>query len=283
MSSKKHVVKGKKSKPKNHKGEQKKLYSFAPAIPRNRTGIKNSQISFVLHECIRRVLKRHGPKKRWHPFANMRLPGWTLVSDEKLADPSTDNDMALAGSLVSLNTVYDFRLVPNATTFTFLASTAGGLISGFQNADPSGGAGSTWTASEWAALISLFSEVKMKSFEMHFWPINLSSTAAGTALLGNGLCISGVLSTVAAAPGATNVVLDNADAVIYKFQNDYSDKVFVHRVKGTDLSWAIVTTPNPGSFAGVPGSIQYFGDGFIHTTALIFYTLVGFYSFRSRI
>jgi len=30
MSSKKHVVKGKKSKPKNHKGEQKKIVFVCP-------------------------------------------------------------------------------------------------------------------------------------------------------------------------------------------------------------------------------------------------------------
>jgi len=160
------------------------------------------------------------------------------------------------------------------------------VIAGFQSCDPSGGG--TWTASEWASLITLFSEVKFKKFSMHFWPVNLSSTTIlNTPTLGNGLAISGVLSSVAAAPTTFNQVVDNADAVVYKFLNDYSDKVFVHTIKGTDISWAIVTTPNPGSYAGCPGSIQYFGNGFPTNAgagmALILYTMVGFYKFRSRI
>jgi len=269
-----HVVKSTKTK------KEQKLYTVVPHVPRSKLGIKNSQVSGILHECIRRVLRKHGPHKRWHPFAKLRIPGWVTPDDSKLSDPSSDADMSLAGSLVSLNTVYKFRLVPNDASPPSLTSAAG-IIKGFQSVDPSGAG--TWTASEWASLISLFSEIKFDSFEMKFWPVNHSSTALTTATLGNGLAISGVLSTVTVAPTTWNAVIDNADSQIYAFMNDTTDRVFVHRIKGTEISWAIVTTPNPGSYAGCPGSIQYYGNGLVTAQPLLLYSMVGIYSFRSRI
>lgn len=263
--------------------EQKLKQVHSIRVPKQLLKTKNSTVSFIIHECIRRVIRKHGCKKRWRPLRRLIDREWfTDKDDDKSLDPSTDSDMAMAGSLISLNTVYEFRLVSNAAQPANLASSVGGVIAGFQSADPSGGG--TWTASEWAALTSLFSEVQMSKFTVEFWPVRLASTLlAGSAASGNGLVISGVLSTVTVAPAAWNAVNDNADAKIYSFANDTTHQPFSHTIVGTDLSWAIVTTPNPGSFAGCPGSIQYFGNGFIPSTALLLYQPVGYYKFRSRI
>jgi len=277
-------------------------------LPAKIRQFSNAEVSYVIHECVRKVVKRHGPGVKFRSITSLRtddddhsilkrrmideLSGG-LESDGKkgwfdswgrgstLLDPSTDADMSMAASLVSLNSIYTFRLVPNSATMQFLSSTAGGVLSGFQTVDPSGGG--TWTASEWATLVTLFSEVQFQSFEMIFWPVNLASTMMATATLGSSIAISGVLSTVTAAPTAVNQVLDNADSRIYSFINDHDTKLTKHRIVGTDISWAIVTTPNPGSYAGCPGSIQYYGNGLPVTVALLFYTMVGIYKFRSRI
>jgi len=237
------------------------------------------RVEDVLHECIRRSISRHGPTKRWKPFP------WVtkLVSkfddffdtDEKLADPSADTDMSMAGSLVSLNTVYKFRLVhaPGG-----ISSNGSGVMAGFHSADPSGGSGSTWTSVEWASLVALFSEVKLGRFSIHFSPY-----VQNTQLLKGRLLISGVLSSVAAAPATKDNVWDNADAKVYNLGVETSLHGYVHTIRGSDLNWAVVTTPNPGSYAGVPGSIQWFGDGYTISLGFADTDLEGIYKFRSRI
>jgi len=237
------------------------------------------RVEVILHECIRRSIVKHGPKKRWRsfPWVSSFVSKFNEfhADDEKLQDPSTDSDMAMAGSLIGLNTVYKFRLVHVATV---ISSTGAGVISSYHNADPSGGVGSTWTSAEWAALITLFSEVKMDSFSVHF-----SGYKSNTQLLNNRIVISGVLSSVSAIPTTYDTVWDNADAVVYCLNTETSLHGYTHTIKGTDLSWAIVTTPNPGSYAGVPGSIQFYGTAFTVTLPYLNTDLSGVYSFRSRI
>jgi hypothetical protein len=179
---------------------------------------------------------------------------------------------SLASSLVDMNTVYKFRLTNSAN----LTSTGGGVLQGYENADPSGGSGSTWTATEWSALITLFSEVKMDIFQLWFSPV--AGLTQGAPLI-----ISSVLSSVTANPTSVNQVLDNADAEAYQFCVDKSKHPYKHTLKGTNLGWAVVTTPNPGSYAGCPGAIQYYGDGYSTGTTVAKLYIMGVYSFRSRI
>jgi len=185
--------------------------------------------------------------------------------------------MAVAASMVDLGTVYKFRLIH---VIGGQSSSAGGVLSGYQNADPSGGAGSTWTAAEWASLITLFSEVRNVSFSIKINPYR------NNLLLQSGaLYVSGVLSSLAAAPTTADQCFDNADAKNYSIGTDSTRFGFSHTVKNTlsELSWAIVTTPNPGSYAGCPGAIQWFGNGFTASVAVIQYAVEGIYEFRSRI
>jgi hypothetical protein len=198
-----------------------------------------------------------------------------LPSNVESYDP---NVMLLAQSMVALDTVYEFRL----TNFLSggINSSGAGVIAGYQNADPSGGAGSTWTASEWSALISLFSEVKMKKFSLRFCPFNNSN---GNTKFGGHMVISGVLSTIAAAPTTYAQVWDNADATQFQIVQSTAKSGKYHAIEGTGLSWAVVTTPNPGSYAGCPGGIQYYASGMVATTGYADLLYEGFYLFRSRI
>jgi hypothetical protein len=195
----------------------------------------------------------------------------------KRFDDFDDNQTALAQSMVELNTVYEFRLVTTAT----LSSNGSGILAGYQNADPSGGSGSTWTASEWSALVSLFSEVRMKSFSIRFSSPYPRDPDFNTNT-GNFIVLSGVLSSVASAPTTAAQVWDNADARPFNLQHTQRD-VILHTIKGTDLNWAIVTTPNPGSYAGVPGSIQWYGSTYPASTTCGVIFIEGIYQFRSRI
>jgi len=179
---------------------------------------------------------------------------------------------SLASSIVDMNTVYKFRLTNSAN----LTTTGGGVLQGYENADPSGGSGSTWTATEWSALISLFSEVKMDMFQLWFSPV--TGLTQGAPLM-----ISGVLSSVSANPTSVNQVLDNADAQAWCLGTTKEPFSYKHTIRGSDLGWAIVTTPSPGSYAGCTGAIQYYGDGYSTTTTVAKLYIVGVYSFRSRI
>jgi hypothetical protein len=183
-----------------------------------------------------------------------------------------DEMMSMASSLVDINTIYRFRLTNSANATT----TGGGILTGYQNADPSGGSGSTWTATEWSSLTSLFSEVRCTKFSLHFGRI------AGLTQ-GNPIYISGVLSTVGANPTSTNQVWDNADAQIWNCASETSVHPIKHTIVQSDVAFAIVTTPNPGSYAGCPGAIQYYGDGFSTSTVVTKIAIEGFYEFRSRI
>jgi len=108
-------------------------------------------------------------------------------------------------------------------------------------------------------------------------------TAVQGLTQGNQLWISSALSSISANPTSTTQVLDNADAKLYRFASCTNGSPFIHTLKGTDLNWAVVTTPNPGSYAGCPGAIQFYGDGYSTSSTVGKLGIVGVYSFRSRI
>jgi hypothetical protein len=216
-----------------------------------------------------------GKHHKVHQAVKMILNNSTFMKDSKTGSTLMVSDpevQALAQSMVDMNTIYEFRLVSS----TNISTSGGGVIASYENADPSGGTGSTWTATEWSAIVSLFSEVKLKLFQLWF-------TAVQGLTQGNQLWISSALSSLSANPTSTTQVLDNADAKLYRFASCTESNPFIHTLKGTDLNWAIVTTPNPGSYAGCPGGIQFYGDGYSAGATVGKLGIIGVYSFRSRI
>jgi len=185
--------------------------------------------------------------------------------------------------MTNMSRIQKFRLVDNASSPTQLSSTGGGVLAGYQNADPSGGSGATWTAQEWSAITTLYSQVRLVEFKVSLIPVpQFDTKLAGD--ISNYLTISSVLSSVAAAPTSSHAVYDNADAKIYTPFAMTTGKPIVHilRPRGRP-QWAVVTTPSPGSYAGCPGAIQWYADQ-LPVSAVIFMLLIeGIYEFRSRI
>jgi hypothetical protein len=185
--------------------------------------------------------------------------------------------------LTNLGRIVKFRLVDNSNPTQYLGSNGSGVIAGYQNADPSGGSGATWTASEWSALTSLYSEVRLRKFSIWFTPVSPEDSKLPSASAGNILYISGVLSSIAAAPTTRAQVLDNADAKIWTPLSYTLGRPFVHTIRPSRPQWASVNTPSPGSYAGCPGAIQWYGDGYPASINLIAISMIGYYEFRSRI
>jgi len=185
--------------------------------------------------------------------------------------------------LRSLQNVQRFRLVDNNSPLLYVLSNGSGIISGFQSADPSGGSGSTWTANEWTTVTALYSQVKLLEFSVTFTPVSPEDTKNITSSGGNACYVSGVLSSVAAAPTTRAQVWDNADAKIFCPLSMTTGRGMKHTIRPGGVKWAVVTSPNPGSFAGCPGSIQYYGDGFVVSSPIFAVSMEGIYAFRSRI
>jgi len=185
--------------------------------------------------------------------------------------------------LTSLNTTVRFRLTDNNQPLLYVLSNGSGLIGGYQNADPSGGSGATWTSSEWSTITALYSQVRMISFSVIFTPVAPEDTKVITSSGGNAAYVSGVLSSLATAPTTRSQVFDNADCKIFCPLSMTTGRPYVHTIRPRSVNWAVVTSPNPGSFAGCPGGIQYYGDGYPITTPIFAVSMMGIYEFRSRI
>jgi len=186
-------------------------------------------------------------------------------------------------SLMSLNTSRLFRLTDNNQPLLYISSNGSGLLAGYQNADPSGGSGATWTSTEWTNIIALYSQVRLIEFSVFFTPVSPEDTKQINTSGGNAVYVSGVLSSVAAAPTLRSQVWDNADCKIFTCLSMTTGKPYKHTIKPKSCNWAIVTSPNPGSFAGCPGAIQYYGDGFANSVPCFGVSMEGIYEFRSRI
>jgi hypothetical protein len=124
----------------------------------------------------------------------------------------------------------------------------------------------------------LFTEVKLIEFRLHVcW--------ANSALPINGYAaFTPSLASTASPPGTGGAVWDNAEAKLVNPQFiKSSNGMNVFTVKPrTGLEFASTTTPNPGSYAGIPGSIGYYGAGFPASASVATIFLEVFLMFRNR-
>jgi hypothetical protein len=192
--------------------------------------------------------------------------------------------MSMGRGVTNVNTIYTFRLVDNNSPPQAQTSTAGGVLASYQNADPSGGSGATWASSEWSNLIAMFSEVRLKSFTVNFVPVPPEDSKIAGTTAGNYLFTSTVLSSISSAPTTSAQVFDNADGKMWTlFSRTASRGLRITLRPRRPLNWAVVTTPNPGSYAGCPGAIQWFADQLPVSTTCMCIKMEGIYEFRSRI
>ncbi len=184
-------------------------------------------------------------------------------------------DTSMAKSFVNLNTVYTFRLGGHSTI-----SQSSGVVNTFIATDPSS---SGVNFPEWSTLSSLFSEFRLKHFQVQFVVAPFNLTNLGTAVSIPPLMICGNLGT-AVAPGSYAAVADNADAKLWAAAKDTSKNGYTHSISGTHLNFSQVTTPTTEPYAGAPGSIQIYGSFGSTTQADVVHVLIsGIYEFRSRV
>jgi hypothetical protein len=185
--------------------------------------------------------------------------------------------------LRDMSTVVRFRIVDNNVSPAQLSASGSGVLAGYQNADPSGGSGATWTASEWSTITALYSEVRLVEFTVNFMPVPPQDNKV-SGDIANYLTTSTVLNSLSSAPTSSSQVYDNADGKIHCFLTTRSPKPIkvTLRPKGP-LNWAVVTSPNPGSYAGCPGAIQWYTDSQVVSVVYFLIKMEGIYEFRSRI
>lgn len=243
------------------KSKASKRKPSKPKSRRHTTLHKSSNVhKFVTNLRTRALYSEH----------KFKSGGSCRVSDQVALAPDAES-VELASSLVSLNTVYRFRL---AGVFTL--SMTSGTINTYAACDPSA-AGINF--SEWSTLSALFSEFRLVEFGCQIVPNNNVST--GTSSCG-ALAVCGNLGT-AIAPGSYAAVADNADS---KLMNLYTTTPlgYTHVIDGRGIEWSQVTTPTTEPYAGAPGSIQFFSNFGSASVSDIFRIIVwGIYDFRSRV
>jgi len=217
-------------------------------------------------------------------FVDVKTTAWGCPGLPGTPTVLSEESVALGQSLVSLNTVYRFRLGGHTT----LSTTAGGIIDTYFPCDPS----STGTNfPEWSTLSALFSEFKLVEFGVQLTRggYSVDGTSSGTFRnSSNPLMVAGNLGT-AAAPGSYANLADNADAKLYPFMTDATATGHHHMISSADtraqnIQWSQVTTPTVEPFAGAPGSIQVYSSGGGASIAGVCHVLVwGIYDFRSRV
>jgi hypothetical protein len=217
-----------------------------------------------LHNFIRRTnsdVKRH----------DMHVTKSGIIAYPDKEDEVLDEEsVSLAGSLLSQDTVYRFRLSGNVTV-----SYTTGAINTALSCDPSA-SGSNFP--EWAQLSVLFQQVRLVEFCAQFCcPRNDTSSTQNF----QPLAIGSSLAT-AASPGSYAAVADLADCKYYSFWKDTSPLGYTHHLKPGHLQWAIVSTPNPGNYAGCPGGIQLYAAGGASPSTALQALVWGVYEFRSR-
>jgi hypothetical protein len=196
-----------------------------------------------------------------------------VVSSVDDGSESYDADaLAFAQSMMSLNTIYVIRLTHVTSD---LSSNGSGVLTGYQNADPSGGSGATWTSPDWSACASLFLEVRMKHFTVHLGSQYLAGNNYGT------IVVSGGLINLSSSPGSYDSVFDNAGSKVHNIYNSTPNPI-THSIEGKTLNWAACATPNPGAYAGVPGFVQWYANNLSNSQVYLKCIVEGVYEFRSR-
>lgn len=183
---------------------------------------------------------------------------------------ATSLTSSMMGSLLSLNTPFPFRFAQ----FTTLQANSGGVCAFSIAVDPSS---SGTNFAEYSTVITLFNQVRVKSFKITIGPVNtptsLTQTYPGV--------VAGCLTTLGN-PTSSNAVVENADSVMYAW-NNFTMAPFNHSLKiNPKPVWADVTTPDPGDNIGCPGCIIGYFEGLPISSDAFRVLIEGVYEFRSR-
>ncbi len=245
--------------PKNSKNERKK-------VAQTRKFKRKPKISCSVHNLVRNLIKSsQGMEIKLGDYKGVRVSKTMFVPDEE--------SLNIANEFVSLNTVYEFRLAGHATV-----NSVSGVVDTFIATDPSS---SGWNCSEWSTLSSLFSEFRVKHFQVQLCRSNWDKDSTVNPTQPTYLVCANLGTAVA--PGSYAAVADNADSKLWAAW-DCSPHGYTHKMDCRGIGWSQVTTPTTEPFAGAPGSIQIYGSfGNSNTTGILHLLISGVYEFRSRV
>jgi hypothetical protein len=153
----------------------------------------------------------------------------------------------LASTLVDPNVVYTFRLV----AWSNMASSIGGVVSGFSNFDPTGNA-------EFTALKGLFGLVRLKESRFTITMFNPHSDGYATGQIRAPIFISCDGGKNSTTPTSVQSVIDCPRSKMIS-TGDTGTHTLVYKAK--DVPFADVAAPAPGPYAGCYGEWQWYASG----------------------
>jgi len=167
-------------------------------------------------------------------------------------------------SLKTLSRVVPFRFA----VVGGLSSDSKGVAALAVPADPSS------QFSEWTSLITLYTSFRVRALRVQIVPV--MGLTQGFAL-----AVAGSMSSLST-PTSYSTIAENADStLIYLGQTGVRGYTHKLPLRG-NIEFANTGTPVPGDYAGAPGAIQMYGEGFAVSITVASILVEGFYEFRSR-
>jgi len=167
-------------------------------------------------------------------------------------------------------------------------SNGSGVLAGAIPFDPSATLSSTFGSgalfNEWTNNSNMWQNVKVLQFEAEFVRVQTDDTKGDVP---EPLIIASSTSPSLVVPSTFQQVIDNGDSQIWPVIQDYSGKGRYHATRLRGLTWALTSTPNPGSSTGIgagcPGSIIVFGNGYPINSQICSIKYSGTYLLRTRV
>jgi hypothetical protein len=179
-------------------------------------------------------------------------------------------DSDVADFVISGTKPYDFIL----RGFSTASTNSSGFISLAVPVDPSSAG---FNFSEWSALSSLFSEVKVVRTTIQIVPftgVSISATPYAA------LCV-GFNTVSSAAPGSEGAVMTLSESLFYNF-NDTSPRGLSMSHDFTDLNYSLTSSVTDSPYAGTPGGWQLYCENGPSTTLTFKIRVVNMYRMRGR-
>jgi len=163
-----------------------------------------------------------------------------------------------------------------------------GILAGSIPFDPSATLSSTFNAAvlfpEWSSYSGFWSQVKVRRFEIQMVRLYTDDTKGDNYAP---IAIASNPSAILVVPSSYAQAIDNGDSQLWNSVQDYSGVNKYHAVNMTQVSWASVATPNPGSSTGIacgcPGQIQMYDNFLPNSTQIYGIKVSGHYTFRGRV
>jgi hypothetical protein len=198
-----------------------------------------------------------------------------MLRDPQVSSETLQASRDVMGSLIDPTVIYRFRLASDVNSM----SATSGLLAQTESVDPSGGSPSTWTALEWSEITALFQFVRAVQFKIHFsWASTAPAINEGSYMV-----IASTLNDSATPVSAISVVNVPNSIMLNPHNTSGSGRhTQTLDLPISNIEFADVGTPNPGGYAGCPGTIIWYGGGFAGSDVVGYFFREGIYEFRAR-